>query len=390
MFSTPLLRFEVRGGLLEPAYLDGRYTDLVRTLVLHHEAHAGRRLRDLDRSLDGLPEAAPHDPRLVAGLRRVIEESMTLEHGAPDDPRRLREAVFVEAEAAPELDRAAAFRAAAGKLGLPRLDASHLYADLAGERIVRFSRPIPPAAEIISRYNFRLLQGLILHAASLRVTADGEARAIYRAAKLQGLIVEARLDGKEGPGLDLEITGPLSLFFLTRKYGLALARFLPACAVANRFRLEAKVAIRGLWAHLEVTGSDRVLSPHRPPRLFDSKLEERFLRDFLRLDSRWTVTREERLIPLGSTVFIPDFTFRLRADPSTAVDLEIVGFWTRDYLARKRSLIAGLRGSRTIFCVDDKLRCGEEGCRIPCIPFSRRVPAERVLETLEKIAGGDE
>ena len=387
MFSAPLLRSELRGDAIIPAYIDGRYAELIRTLVLHYEAFCGQPYRDLSRSLAQAPGTSLHETRLVAGLRRVVEEGMRLEMRCPAEPRKIRDAVFAAAAADPDLPAGTVLAQAAERLGLAAsLGLEHLYADLRHEGLVRFPRPIPSVGEIIGRYNFRLLQGLLCRADRLRVEADGQARAIHRLAKLQGLLIEVKRMEGEGGSLDLEITGPFSLFQRTQSYGRALGRFLPACATAGRFRIEADVATRGGRSRLVVTSEDRILTPHRPPRQFDSKVEEWFLLDFLRLSSRWNVAREERIVPLGNSVFIPDFTFRLRADPTLQVDLEIVGFWTRDYLARKRALVDGLPGGRTIFCVDERFRCDIEGGPAPCIPFVRRVQAAKVLEVLEGFA----
>jgi len=129
-----------------------------------------------------------------------------------------------------------------------------------------------------------------------------------------------------------------------------------------------------------------VLSTHAPPRRFDSRVEARFYLDFLKLGSRWDVSREGDLIPLDSTVFIPDFTFRLRSNPAFQVNLEVMGFWTSDYLARKSSLLTKLPGGRFILCVDEKLCCDRERLPFPCIVFSRRVPAEKVPQAPEGFA----
>jgi hypothetical protein len=137
---------------------------------------------------------------------------------------------------------------------------------------------------------------------------------------------------------------------------------------------------------MRVTEADRVLSTQSPPRPFDSRLEERFLRDFLALGSRWVAAREEQLLHAGTHVFLPDFTFHLPEDPDFRIAFEIIGYWTPEYLERKRAALAALRGVRLILCVDEKLRCSGEGLPFPCITFSKRVPAERVLEELERLA----
>jgi hypothetical protein len=315
VLSTPLLRFDLARGAVEPAYLDDRHSPLVRALLLHHEAFLGARWRELDDALEGARDIADHEPRLVAGLRRVIEESVELKAEAPAEPRRVRETVFELGRRDLDLEAREVHRRAAERLGIsPAEVAGALYADLRDEKRVRLARPLPPTAAVISRYNLRLLQGLLLRAERLRIEVHGQARAVYRFAKLHGLIVEA----KEGPmgGLILEVTGPLSIFRRTLKYGRALARFLPACAAAGRFRLEARLVIRGMEGRLTVTQADRVLSTHGPPRLFDSKVEERFFKDFARLGSRWEVSREASLITTRQGAFLPDFTFRPRDDPA--------------------------------------------------------------------------
>ncbi|MBI4604035.1 MAG: DUF790 family protein [Planctomycetes bacterium] len=388
MLSKPLLRYEVRGGKVDPAYADGRCVGLVRALVERYEASAGRRYGELELSLERLPEAAPYDRRLVLGLRRVIEEAMDLAVGSPVPPRRLRAAVFERAALSRDLEAPRVFREAAAALGVAGQPIEPwLYGDLRSERIVTFPEALPAVERIIARYNFRLVQGLLFHSDRVRVEADGQVRAIYRLAKLHGLIVEVRSPPPSRGGLRIEVTGPLSLFQRTLKYGRALAAFLPACAIASRFRVEARLFLRGASASLTITQDDEVLSPHREPRAFDSAVEERFFRDFTALGSRWDIRREERLVQAGDSVFFPDFTFRLRTDPGVRVDLEIVGFWTRDYLARKRAIMERVAGSPTIFCVDERLSCGREAAPVECIPFSGRVPPEKVLEVLERIAG---
>jgi len=384
VFSAALLRYEINGYRVEPAYLDDRYTSLARTLLLHYQAFEGKPYRDLEKALAELSSTDHHESRVIRGLRQVIEECLDLSVASPMEPKRIREAVFVLRAKDQELDPETVYRRAAAELGL--LDQplqGYLYADLRPERLIHFSPEPLTAPEILSRYNFRLLQGLFLHAERVDIESDGNARAIYRFAKLNGLMVDARRGQGKGRELCLEISGPLSLFQHTRRYGLALARFLPACAVSERYSIKARLALHGRRLQLEVTHADRVLSTHRPPRLFDSKLEERFYKDFVRLGSRWSMAREEQLIPVGTTVFLPDFSFRLESRPELRVDLEILGFWTRDYLARKRSILSRLPDLKIILCVDRKLVCDRKPASFPSIEFTGRVPAEKVLEALE-------
>lgn len=389
MFSAGLLRYELDGDRLLPSYLDARYTELARCLLLHYEAFAGRPYRELVRALEELSEPNRYESRVVAGLRRVVEESVRLAVEVPVSPRRIREAVYELAAKEPELRPKAIYREVAGDLGVaPETLEESLFADLRLERLVRFRRSLPTPAELISRYNFRLLQGFYLHALKVQVTTGGLVRSVYRFAKLNGLIVEVKRSTAEATVL--EISGPLALFQKTRKYGYALSRFLPACCTAGSYRVEAEILLHRRTLRLAVTQADRVLSSHRPPRDFDSKLERRFCGDFVRLGSPWEIVREAELIPVGATVFLPDFTFRLRERPEMRVDLEIIGFWTRDYLTRKRALLRLFPRRRIIFCVDRRLCCDPEPFEFPCVWFAGRIPAGEVLAALEKFvaAGG--
>ena len=246
MFSAALLRYEINGYRVEPAYLDDRYTSLARALLLHYQAFEGKPYRDLEKALAELSSTDHHESRVIRGLRQVIEECLDLSVASPMEPKRIREAVFVLRAKDQELDPEAVYRRAAAELGL--LDQplqGYLYADLRPERLIHFSPEPLTAPEILSRYNFRLLQGLFLHAERVDIESDGNARAIYRFAKLNGLMVEARRGQGKGRELCLEISGPLSLFQHTRRYGLALARFLPACAVSERHDPTAGLTISG-------------------------------------------------------------------------------------------------------------------------------------------------
>jgi predicted nuclease of restriction endonuclease-like RecB superfamily len=384
VLSAACLRYEIRSGVVEPSYLDNRHAELIRAIILRYEAFAGRPYRELEGALAALPEAAGHEPRLVAGLRQVIEERMVLRVAAPLAPERIREALFEIAAREHELAPPALYRRAAEALGIPGAAlGEHLYADLRRERLVSLAAPLPPLAELLARYNFRLLQGLFAFADRVRIEVGGHVRAAYRLAKLHGLIVEVLRHAAGGRCAVLQVTGPLSLFQHTRKYGQALGRFLPACAVSSRYRIEARLCLRGRRALLVATEADRVLSSHAPPEPFDSAIEKRFHQDFLKLGCHWEIARETELILLGTTAFLPDFTFWPRAHPCFRVHLEIIGFWTRDYLARKQAILERLRGAKIIFCVAEKLCCERESGDIPFLRFQRRVPAAEVLELLE-------
>jgi predicted nuclease of restriction endonuclease-like RecB superfamily len=111
----------------------------------------------------------------------------------------------------------------------------------------------------------------------------------------------------------LDLSGPLSLFRRTLLYGRALGGLVPQLAWCQSFRLQAVCALQG-----------RSLV-----------LEERFARDFRRTAPGWDVVHEPEPVAAGDALVFPDFALQHRLDPSRRWLLEIVGFWTPEYLARK-------------------------------------------------------
>jgi len=94
---------------------------------------------------------------------------------------------------------------------------------------------------------------------------------------------------------------------------------------------------------------------------YDSAVEESFARAWLaqEADGRlgiahgWVLRREPRAIAVEGTVFIPDFTF---SRGETEVYAEIVGYYTDDYLTRKRRKLAALaRRTRLLLVIEEDL-----------------------------------
>lgn len=124
------------------------------------------------------------------------------------------------------------------------------------------------------------------------------------------------------------------------------------------------------------------------PRRFDSKLEEALARDLARLAPAWDVVREPEPIPVaGDTLIFPDLALVDRVDPRRRALIEVVGFWTPDYLARKLALLRRSGLEDLILCVDADRACGDgdlpAGARV--IRYRRRVPAREVVALLDRV-----
>jgi predicted nuclease of restriction endonuclease-like RecB superfamily len=73
---------------------------------------------------------------------------------------------------------------------------------------------------------------------------------------------------------------------------------------------------------------------------FDSTVEEKFAKRFEQAETGWILTREpDPLVLSNGGAFIPDFMFE-KYDKK--IYLEIVGFWTKEYLERKLQKVADI------------------------------------------------
>ncbi|MGQ9590871.1 MAG: DUF790 family protein, partial [Planctomycetota bacterium] len=253
MFSARLLRYDRVGDRIEPCTIDRRYAELVRALRARYEAFAGRPYRELEADLANAPETLSYDPRVVRGLREVIEERVALETCARPAASEVRRVAFALAARADPFDARAVFEEAAKALSVPSADVPDLlYADLSTERRIALRGPLLGVPETIDRYNVRLLQTFFANSRSLSVRADGRVGVLYRAAKARGLLVELRGAGTPCGRLRLEIAGPLSLEARARAYAAALARFLPDCAAESGVEIEASVVAGGRSGRLSI------------------------------------------------------------------------------------------------------------------------------------------
>jgi predicted nuclease of restriction endonuclease-like RecB superfamily len=257
-----------------------------------------------------------------------------------------------------------------------------LFADLPGERLVNPPAQPMSAAELALRSNLAVIQRLLFHATVVRIEVEGNTRVLVRHAKWRGLICAVAERPGHG-GAAVEISGPFALFRNTRLYGRALGELIPLLAWCPRFRLQADCVLDGRRLTLELATGDPIF-PANAPRQYDSRIEERFAREFRRLAPEWDVVREPEPIVAEDTLIFPDFALQQRSDPGQRWLLEIVGFWTPDYVARKLALYRKAHLSRLILCIDEARNCAEAdlppGALV--VRFRRRVDPAAILRAI--------
>jgi len=86
--------------------------------------------------------------------------------------------------------------------------------------------------------------------------------------------------------------------------------------------------------------------------MFDSSVEQSFCEKFGAERDGWTLIREGDILHHQQKTFVPDFTFR--HTDGTNVLMEIVGFWTPEYLAHRRQTLRLFRDRTIILAVPEK------------------------------------
>jgi hypothetical protein len=304
-----------------------------------------RQRRDLHRQIESLFSDEPDCPvRRIQAFCKLLDDKSIYQADLPGKATKLRLDVFFRAarlhplvEQADRLfehEEIEAKEKLADNLGLSWNEIeSNLYADvMAFQRLERFE-DYPNASALLSRYNVAQLQACLYRAERMVVTATDDLKTILRYAKLAKLLHEiVRL----GPSkYRITFSGPVCVLHQTRRYGVNFAKYLPALLACKGWRMTA--TLKTPWntmARLRIADSDGFTSHLPSPDEFDSSLEESFARKFGPERAGWRLIREGEILHDHQETFVPDFTFRHK--DGTQVFLEIVGFWTPEYLAHRR------------------------------------------------------
>ncbi len=350
-------------------------------------------------------ERRVRDASRLAGIARALIEWCEFEAppGAPDLEVARQQVFRARGGMWPPVpgDALRPFADAAAALGLTA-DAlqQQLYDDRPGARRLCHV-PDGDAHALLARYNLELARAVLRDATRVVLHTRGGWRDVFRAVKAAGLMHELIRDGAR---YRLMLTGPAAAFVVRpARYGVRFARVLPVLARSPGWRVAADVLRNGQSCRLLLRGRARAVGGGAPvgaePRRerYDSVWERRFVRDFRASswakEQGWRLSRERTPISRGGTVFLPDFTLR-HADGREAA-VELVGFWTPEYLSAKiakvraahdvplvlvvaRALAVGdhadvlqdLGGDRLLLCgrrprVGDVMRLVERTARVP-------------------------
>jgi hypothetical protein len=378
------------GNKATPVWLGAEDHVWLRALIADFLRLEGKRYRDVLSFLKEPPRVpSPIGKRLMAIW--MLQKMCKLQK-LPIDAGRFRAMMAVEAQRARDRDRfhrLDVLAACAECFGISTAVADeYLFSDLPAERRITLPDPIPDPHSLAAETNLAMAQGLLKVASEVTIRLYGGSHAVIRQVQLRRLLFSVeRVKAEE---VWLHISGAFSLFHHTTMYGRALASILPLLSWCERFDLVACCVLRRREVSAHLSSSDPI-ARKKPPRQYDSRIEERFARDFMKASLDWDLVREPEPVEACGTMVFPDFAIVHRRDQSRRFLLEIVGFWTPDYLREKLNRLRRRTETPLILCIDRSLNCG--GGDLPAhariVWFQKRIEPGAVLAVIEKGASAN-
>ncbi len=404
MLPSELLMHRYNGEEIVPKWLELSKGNLAtaQELIQVFCACLNKPRHVLDTELQ-LLEGEETDYRVKRGLAHLLTSGFAeFETVSPLEPEELRERAFALAarQAPDEAVETAIHSEVADALSRelethvePSQVRAGLYADLAENQImVSFESPTPDA--LIHRYNLSQAQGVLYRASELVLTAyrndPGEYKQLFRYLKLFRLL--AYIEGDPEHGFTITVDGPNSLFKASTRYGVDLAKFLPALLHVTRWQMTAVLNPKQTYdgvpeeARYTLEPNSGLVSHYKKGKVYDSILEQALSKRWDTQQTEWRLEREVDLVPIPGSVMIPDF--RLVHPDGRSFLFEIVGYWRPEYLRKKFMQVEKSGRDDLVLAVSERLNLEGAGVdvsktRAKVIWFKGKIEPKDVLEIIE-------
>ena len=357
-----------RGRTTGPRYIeadDPNYLRVADDLIRLFREHQGRRRAALDEVLDEYVGSGT-DYKILRGLIKLLADRSVFETGTRVDPASIRRALFMKTRAHHPVSLAAReeiIRDVAVELECdPEEVIADLYADLAAnQRLVAFEEL--SATELIDLYNLSQAQALLYRSVEMQIRLAPQDVAGYRrlfdAIKQYRLIHTVR--GSAATGYEIRLSGPVSMFHRSQKYGVQMAVFLPALLGCRNWTMRTEIESRSRGsAFFELNSNQtRLRADTAGTVMSENAFGEKLKARWSRAASAWELSPNSEVIDLGESAFIPDFA--LRHGSGRKVYLEVLGFWTPRYLIDRLKEFERAGFKDFLLAASDELRGSRDG-----------------------------
>jgi len=370
------------------------YVDYAERMLSIYRNGIGQQRRHLHHQVEGLFANEPECPiRRIQAFCKLLDDRSSFYTDAAGKAAKLRLEVFsraagyhplvVQPDRLFEHDEKKVKSQLAEELGISwdQIEQS-LYSDVMAFHRLQALDGYPDGPALLSRYNVAQLQACLYRAERITIVATDDLKTILRYAKLARLLHEIRRLGHSK--YQIVFSGPASVLRDTRIYGVNFAKFLPALLACKGWKMAA--ILQTPWnahARLELSENDGFTSHLPPPEEFDSHIEESLATKFGQERDGWQLIREGEILHDHQKTFVPDFTFR--HEDGTQVHLEIIGFWTPEYLAHKRETIRQFGQHNILIAIPE--RSLREGASVgeSVLVYKTTIKLKPLMEALERI-----
>ncbi len=380
MLTSDLLVTKSYKGKIEPVYatLDKENIEISSSLIDLFQKNIGKTYGELIEEIEGIEEM---DYRLIRGLAQILERRCVIRMNSVIEPATARRSVFEECKGAVSdvEERKGVIDMAAKKLSAePSVLEKALWADQEENLMIKEFQTITPE-NLLRQYNLSMTQTLLFKATGMEIQIEDNYQQVFWKIKWLGLMYSIQ-DGR------IYLDGPVSLFKMTERYGTALAKLLPTIMRGNRWGLKASILKKTMQGKriydFTLDDTKRIFSieANADIETFDSAIEKEFsLLNF----NGWLVRREPAVLKAGQYAFIPDFSLERNGN---RIYVEIVGFWTPEYLRNKIQKINQLKEKENIIIIVDRnLACsGSDFKTDNLIFYDEKIPYLEILKILRK------
>ena len=374
MLPSELLRTRISRGKITPLFCtanfgNGTDYELANKLIAFFtNAQKDKQCKgDLLQKI-GLLES-DHDYKLVRGLFALLERRSVFGRlntsSSVATPILIRQKLFEESSkqglALSDSQRRAIIQHIANQMHISSDDAQTIMWSDKDDNLVlaRFDTINPK--DLILWYNLSLFQTLLFKCTRLEFYVKGGIywKQVLRNVKRHGLMynLEYHSGGNhDDDSIKCVLEGPLSLFKMTDRYGTSMAKLLPSIVgtptwkisgsiIKNTddgqkiysFELSSDDTREFLRTTIDTAYQNNADTGNGDDYVYDSSTEAAFAKRFHQhFDQNdkfgWKISREPDPLIADGKAMIPDFLFERFG---RKVYLEIVGFWTKEYLERK-------------------------------------------------------
>lgn len=325
MLPSELARFKIEGEKVFPIFATDEDIEVAEEVI--NTFRIGKKIIDILDDIKYLSKI--YDHKLVKGLAKTFLKYCKVESESKIDYRELRRQLFIRGPVINEEERVKAIEEVKQMFHLDPIKL--MYGDLEEERRIIEVAQLSPN-DLLKVYNLSLLQTIIFNAYKMTVIMNEGWKDLVRRIKMLGLMYLAY----ENP-LRIEIFGPLTLVKMTEKYGRNLAALIPYIVFKKEWKIIADIVIgkKKRTYRMELSNSSHLfkyIKDEEVEKRFDSSIEERFYNDFKKVIRDWQIIREPEPFVIEKRFYFPDFVL-IRGD--TRVYVEIMGFWTKEYISSK-------------------------------------------------------